>query len=219
MPMFLVDFDRNAASPGDHTMILVLSLLVLIPFFAYLIMLYVMHGVGLSKLAKRRGIHHPWLAWIPCGQAWLLGCLSDQYQYLANGKTQYFRRWLLGLSIPVCVISTLTYLFFVFAFPFMISSETFLPYIENIGSTAQSAMIWTSLINTLNLASLVLLVFRSLALYQLFSSSYPKYKVPLLLISIFLETSYPILIFAVRDNDSGMPAKRTATPSPTEAHS
>ena len=32
------------------------------------------------------GIRHAWLAWVPIGNNWILGSLSDQYRYLVKGK-------------------------------------------------------------------------------------------------------------------------------------
>ena len=151
-----------------------------------------------------------------CGQEWLLGSLSDQYQYLAKGKIRYNRRWLLGLSIPINVVSAAAWVIFVIALPFIFSSDSFLPYLEVFASTDPATTLYTGFMGILNLVSIGFVVFRSLALYDLFSSSYPRYKIPLLLLSILIDNTTPILIFAVRDNDSGMPPRRVAIPSQPE---
>lgn len=56
---------------------------------------YVLGSLGTYKIAKRRGIHNPWLAWLPVGQAWVLGSISDHYQYIARGKTRNYRKVLM----------------------------------------------------------------------------------------------------------------------------
>lgn len=38
---------------------------------------FVFTAVALYTLAKNRGIRHPWLAWIPVANVWILGSLSD----------------------------------------------------------------------------------------------------------------------------------------------
>ena len=46
---------------------------------------YVLTALALYTIAKRRGLNHPWLAWIPVASAWILGSLSDQYRYVVRG--------------------------------------------------------------------------------------------------------------------------------------
>ena len=75
-------------------------------FFVFAIVSYVLRSVGLYTIAKRRGIHHPWLAWLPIGDAWIMGSISDQYQYVAKGKIRNRRKVLLGLNIAMFALST-----------------------------------------------------------------------------------------------------------------
>ena len=60
---------------------------------------YVLNSVGMYRIAKRRGIHHAWLAWVPIGSNWLLGSISDHYQYVVKHKITTRRKVLLVLSI------------------------------------------------------------------------------------------------------------------------
>ena len=68
------------------------------------IALYVLRALGLYSIAKRRGINHPWMSWVPVLDLWVLGCISDQYQYVVNGNVRNKRKWLLGLSIAMAVL-------------------------------------------------------------------------------------------------------------------
>ena len=60
---------------------------------------YVLHALSLYSIANRRGIRRPWLSWIPVGSTWILGCISDQYQYVVKGKVRNKRKALLVLEI------------------------------------------------------------------------------------------------------------------------
>ena len=60
---------------------------------------YVLLALGLYGIAKKRGIHYPWLAWLPVGNAWLLGCISDQYRFVVKGETKNHRKRMLVLSV------------------------------------------------------------------------------------------------------------------------
>ena len=60
---------------------------------------YVFMAIGMHAIAKRRGIRRPWMAWVPFGNTWLLGCISDQYRYVARGQEKSKRKVMLGLDI------------------------------------------------------------------------------------------------------------------------
>ena len=66
---------------------------------------YVLSALGLYTIAKRRGLNHPWLAWIPVASAWIVGSLSDQYRYVVNGENKSKRKVLLTLNIITTVLS------------------------------------------------------------------------------------------------------------------
>ena len=74
--------------------------------FALSIATYVLTSWGFYTIAQRRGIDKPWLAWIPVANVWILGCISDQYRYVAKGENKSKRKVLIGLSIAsaVCAI-------------------------------------------------------------------------------------------------------------------
>lgn len=60
---------------------------------------YVLMSLGLYTIAKRRGIHKPWMAWIPVGNMWILGCIADQYRHVALQQEKNRRRTLLVLNL------------------------------------------------------------------------------------------------------------------------
>jgi hypothetical protein len=68
--------------------------------WGYVIVSYILEGKALSAIARRRGIEKPWMAWVPVGSSWLLGCISDQYRYVAYGQVRNRRKllpWLAGI--------------------------------------------------------------------------------------------------------------------------
>ena len=74
-------------------------LIVYLLCMAFSVVSYVLSAVGMYRIAKRRGIHNAWLAWVPVGNGWLLGSISDHYQYVAKHKTTKRRRVLLILQL------------------------------------------------------------------------------------------------------------------------
>ena len=67
------------------------------------IVLYVLQSLGLYQIAQRRAIRHSWMSWVPVLNTWILGSLSDQYNYVVHRKFRCARKWLLGLDIGICV--------------------------------------------------------------------------------------------------------------------
>ena len=58
---------------------------------------------AMYKLAWRRGISCPWLAWIPFANLWILGSLADQYKLEKRGRRGWNRYVLLFLPILLAV--------------------------------------------------------------------------------------------------------------------
>lgn len=77
---------------------------------------YILIAVGLYTIAKRRGIRNPWLAWVPFGQSWMLGCVSDQYQHVAKGRRKNKRTALLWLDIISTVLGVISVVLLIEAF-------------------------------------------------------------------------------------------------------
>lgn len=65
---------------------------------------YVLLALGMYTIAKRRGIQHAWLAWVPVANVWLLGCVSDQYQQVARGKQKAKRRTMMWLYVIMIIL-------------------------------------------------------------------------------------------------------------------
>lgn len=71
---------------------------------------YVLNGIAYMKLAKKRNMPNPWLAWIPFANSYLIGAVADningQYQKVTNRRT-----FLLVLSIVATVTTAISMIF------------------------------------------------------------------------------------------------------------
>ena len=70
-----------------------------------MLVFFIFTAIGLYAIAKRRGIDHAWMAWVPVLNSWTLGCISDQYQYLIKGKNKKRRTVLLVLGNELDVLA------------------------------------------------------------------------------------------------------------------
>lgn len=173
------------------------------------IALYVLRAAGVYTIAKRRGINNPWMSWIPVVDLWVLGCISDQFQYVVKGKEKNKRKWMLGLNIALVVV----YIVF-----FVILGVT----ISSIIVTAAGGMgadavleailgpVATMMICIIPMVALAiaLTVIRYVAMYDLYTSCNPQNNVLFLVLSIFFNVTEPFFVFFNRNGDEGMPPRR-----------
>lgn len=163
------------------------------------ILQYVLNGLGLQAIAKRRGIQRSWMAWVPVGDMWLLGCISDQYQFVAKGQHKSKRKLLpalvLAMVVPIVICYAASFLLM-----FISESEEFAPFFA-LGMFGMFFLIAG--------LSVFYSVVMYMSCYDLFVSADPKNAVLYLLLSIFLGSIVMrLLIFLCRNKDEGMPPRK-----------
>ena len=188
---------------------------------------YVFLSIGMYAIAKRRGISKPWLAWVPFGQLWILGCISDQYQYVVYGQTKSKRKLMLVLEIltSVFVIVILVSLL-VFVFGIMaemdwellmqnpeLSEDMIAGYLEsNTEEMLGSLGLMFLMIIPAAVVSIWLTVVQYIAFHDLFVSCDPKnknlYTALGVVTSVFgLSIILSVFVFVCRNRDGGMPPR------------
>lgn len=199
-PPMTSDFWSDAIGfAGIFGVLIVLYFFILIASIAFSIASYVLHSAGLYTIANRRGIHHSWLAWIPVGNLWLLGSVSDQYQYVVKGKIKNRRLALLLTYIAFFVLYMVWFIIFI---------------VSSLSESTADGMAAGSIIGVIvgiliALALMVLLtVFQYLAYYDLFVSCNPNNGVLFLVLSIVFPVTLPFFVFACRKKDDGMPPRK-----------
>lgn len=191
------------------------------------IALLVVQGFALYSIAKRRGIRMPWLAWVPIGNQWLLGCISDQYRYVVKGEVKNKRKIMLALSIITYVLLFLMIIACVVMIVMMFTADGSAvvqsqdPYgfsymlegTDISGETAYGALGLALVVLGISFLALVLSVWLSvvtyMAYYDLFCSADPQNAVLFTVLCIFLGNMLTtILLFVCRNKDGGMPPRR-----------
>lgn len=163
---------------------------------------YVLSAMALYAIAKRRGLACPWMAWVPVVNCWLLGSLSDQYQYLVKHRHTNRRKILLGLDILKCVLMVLvTVLAVVLTFQLAFN------------------MVLARLLCCLALlagVSIARAVVRYMALYDVYRSVDPQNAVVYLVLSICVSVTKPFFLFFNREKEDGMPPRKQPEPCTAE---
>ncbi len=165
--------------------------LVILACFAFALVTYVLHSAGLHTVANRRGIRHGWLAWLPIGKLWVLGSISDQYQYVVKGKIKNRRRQLLLLQVGLIALYIVWFLCFLAT---MISGRAVPGFLLCLLAIAVFPVIQT--------------VLQYMAYYDLYRSCEPESSVLYLILSILFSVTLPFFVFFCRKKDNGMPMRK-----------
>lgn len=174
---------------------------------------YVFTALGLYTLAQRRGLRHPWLAWVPVANVWILGSLSDQYRYVVRGQVRSKRKVLLTLNIISAVMGLVMTVVIVAAvvrwvFSFQAgASET-----EIVNAILGSVMGVLALCVPWAGVAIASAVLRYMALYDIYTSCDPANNTVYLVLSILFGFTQAIFLFLCRNRDDGMPPRRDAQP-------
>ena len=189
----------------EELMMLIPGLLSSIPTGLFSIATYILTSLGLYTIARRRGLQKAWLAWIPVINCWLLGSISDQYQYVVKGENKSKRKWLLALSLLKAVL-TLTVVILVAV---VAAGAVFRgPGFGMRQSIAGPIMGILGVVMPLAAAHIAYLVIRFMALYDVYRSLDPGNSVLYLVLSILFSVTEPFFLFFNREKDLGMPPRK-----------
>lgn len=173
----------------------------LIMFFSLALstVVYVFHSLSLYTIANRRGIRHGWLSWIPLGNLWILGSISDQYRYVTKGEVKNRRKLLLGLGIALVAVYV----------GWVVSMIMSIILSEGVGAGVAVAVI-CAVLGALALAALaiILLVYEYITYFDLYKSCEPNNAVLYLVLSILFTVTLPVFMFTCRKKDLGMPPRK-----------
>ena len=186
---------------GAASAFLGIFLIVYLLVLGFSLVSYVLNAVGMYRIAKRRGIHHAWLAWIPVGANWLLGSISDHYQYVAKQRITARRKILLALSIVRLIVSVF----------FSVLSAALSYAGEDTGALLGVGLLLAAGFGIIGL-SIITAVFAYIACYDLFQSCRPDYSILFLILGIIFSVTMSFFVFACSGYDLGMPPKRVPQP-------
>ncbi len=155
---------------------------------------YIMSSLGLYRLAKRRGISKPWLAWIPVANAWTVGAVADEYDEKCGFKRNW-RRVLLTLSI---VIVGGVILWYVAMLGFMFSQMDNM-YSMNMGAFLAVFIPSYIIILAAALCAMALIACRAVCLFKIYESTVPEKPLKYLLLSLLVPLAEAICLIRCAD--------------------
>jgi hypothetical protein len=185
--MYTYSAYESIPSEERMAMIIVFSMLAIYGlFFAYAILNYIFTALSLQRIATRRAIPCPWLAWIPYANCWLVGSIAREY----DNRQGINRRW--------DKANLFSYILFVEGFPiiyFLMYFATF--FVAAIGANTDdetTAMI-TILIMLLTIIAMIFVfallasvfsLINNICYYKIFESTVPEKALKYMLISLIV---------------------------------
>ena len=195
------NFSAEAGGNGAYAVIVGIYMM----YMLFTVALYVVQSLGYYTIAKRRGIRNGWLAWLPIGNLWIAGSISDQYQYVTKGKVKNRRKILLGLSIALLAV-------YVGMMVVLVAGMLVSGYAD-FGAGAIVTVLLVLLAGLALVAiAIAMLVIQYICLYDLYKSCNPDDAGLFLVLSILFSLAMPFFIFACRKKDLGMPPRRQPAP-------
>ena len=173
------------------------------------IVCYVLGSIGMYSIAKRRGISHAWLAWVPVVNVWVLGSISDQFRYVTKAQVKNKRTTLLVMNLVyIVVVIALIAVLLMGAVDLVTMGMAVAPNEEELMASALALLFqFLGFFAIIVVLAIILAVFRFIALYDLYVSVNPSCAVLFLVLSVFLGVTQPFFIFFNRKNDDGMPPR------------
>jgi len=189
----------------EELLMLIPGLLSGIPTGLFGIVAYVLTALAIYTVSRRRGLNNPWLAWIPVVNCWLLGSLSDQYQYVVKGENKSRRKWLLVLNVVKAVLTLSVVVLVLVTAAGVIFSISDADMMRSINGPLMGIL---GLALPLCAVVIALCVIRYMALYDIYRSLDPANAVLYLVLSILFSPTEPFFLFFNREKDLGMPPKK-----------
>ena len=171
---------------------------------------YVFTALAIYTIAQRRGIKKAWLAWVPVVNVWILGSISDQYRYVVKGEIRSKRKVLLTLNIINFILGWAAVIKVIVTIVMFAFGRIDLNNEMEVIRLALSSLVWFIPVAILGIVSLI---FRIMALYDVYTSCDPANNVLYLILSLIPainQVTQPLFLFLCRDKDDGMPPRRDA---------
>ena len=217
----------------------VLEMLLMICGIALLVALvsYVLHSIGLYSIAKRRGVPRPWLAWLPIGGSWILGSISDRYQFVHNQRFRNRKKLLACMELTTYILAGVIFFSFInllfntltvqttnkiFTGQYIFDGSKYTPQYKYQSIIMQprqdvilaAAQLVEILVLALDLVTLLFYIFRCIAYYDLFASCRPKNAAIFLVVGILFSVTMPFFVFACRKHDLGLQGQTPQSEAP-----
>lgn len=206
-----MEFNFNYSGPMDEDFWMIFAAIygvVLLIGLLTALAVYLVRAFALYTIAKRRALDKAWLVWVPVAESWIIGSLSDQYQYLVRGENKVKRKLLLGLAAGSSALSVSTMVVAVVMAVTLAISGAGMSHGQMASSMMTPVIAVLVLSGILGVIKIVEYVLRQVCMYDLYRSCDPGNSVAYLVLGILFSVLEPIFLIALRKKDDGLPPRR-----------
>ena len=206
-------FTAFPASTTELISGLAASTITSVPSFVVSIVTYVFTAIALYSIAKRRGLKHAWLSWIPVANVWVLGSISDQYRYVTRGEIKSKRKTLLILNIISAILGVVVVILCIVMMADLIGGAIVGRNMDRIlkDVLAYVAGMMGLLLPILGV-SIAHAIIYYMALFDVFTSCDPENRTVFFVVGLLIGITRPVFLFICRNKDLGMPPRRDIPP-------
>ncbi|MBR2453709.1 MAG: hypothetical protein IKB35_01765 [Clostridia bacterium] len=153
---------------------------------------YIISSLAMFRIARKRGVSIPWLAWIPIAKEWTFGSIVDDFES-EKGSKRKFRVILLALSLVVLALTALMIIVMV-AYIVYVAMVTYGSIIPTVGE--EIALVISLYIAILPLAfvSTAYGVLYIICLHKLHENIYPEKSIKYAVVSFLVPLGLSICL-------------------------
>lgn len=167
---------------------------------------YIMTSLALYKIADRRNIPNPWMAWLPFTSDWLIGNIADDYDE-RNGIKRKWRVVLLALSLVAVVGIVVVYVALIVGM--LIISFQFVNTEPDESIIAFIVILYIFLI-VMAMIAMAQSFCKTVCMYKIYESTVPEKAVKYLLLYLLVPLAGAICLLKCKDK--GYPYPQVVEP-------
>lgn len=196
-----------SVSPDYSEILIVIAAGIILTAAIVGLILYLLRGIGLYRMAKACHMPAPILAFISFADYYLLGKLAERSQMCYGKRTFAFRIVLLITKIiSFLMFTTVTILVAIIGVRAYYSGSSFY-------DLSRSGLPLAMLIGLACLFSAAAFVFRCVAQYHVYRLFSPEHTVLCTVLSILIPVSVPVILLAISHRAPGAPVPASPYPS------
>jgi hypothetical protein len=171
-----------------------------------IVALFVLEGLGMHTISRRRGLPHGWMSWVPLLRIFQLGTISDDYRLRQKGR-RGIHRWLLLVTaslylVGIVLILGACFYALVSIFPAILTLGLVLLSDEYMNAAGQMQEVAEMMGLCGSLMILPYSVMRPVAGYRVYRSCRKGLAVVFLLLSMLVPPLHGLFLYFLRNDDS-----------------
>ncbi len=171
------------------------------------LLLFILQGIGLFVMAKRRNIKHKWLAFIPFANIYYMGKLAGECGFfghkMKNAGLYAMLAQILASAVTLLYVLSEVYLYYNYGAPQQSDSMFASPFwmdLTGFALTVSKFYLYSgTLLSIINLIYQLMSIILVIALYKKYT---PKNYFPLAFLAFFIPIARYITVFALRNREA-----------------